>query len=130
MLILIFVLTACGSTEGGGAGAGGGATIPVDRTPHEYTFILFSPSPNTGSATMHVVCNHGAPDVRDYIHVANITPANFQSGGGCTGARNALVTVSAVSIQLIFVVTIDGVYHPELDKYVLPGDSYTFSRGF
>lgn len=134
IIILVF-LSACG--KGGGAGEASSAPkAPVDSTPHDYAvgFTVLGDYAQDHLANFHQVCNFGLAGLRDESTVhAVLAPA---TGGeheyvGCGPAQNYTFEIKNTgSVNLDFNMSIDGVYHPELDRVVVPGETYTFQRGF
>ncbi len=130
-IIILVLLSACGKGGGGAAANSPAPTVPVDHTPHDYVAYIFSPDSSASSATIHQVCNFGeSTGFRDETVSVSVGGATPTAGAGCAGVVNYTAEVTALTGTVYFEVSIDGVWHPELERVISTGGTYTFQRGF
>lgn len=132
-LIVVTTMFLVGCGGGGGSGAAANVTpapAPVDHTPHDYVAYIFSPDGSASTATIHQVCNFGQPSgLRDETVSVGVDGATPVSGAGCGNVVNYTAEVSALTGTVYFEISIDGVWHPELEHVVSAGGTFTFQRG-
>lgn len=130
LIPLFLVLSACGGS-GGGAGSPSGAPHIPDTTPHDYTAI-FAALTNTNlvhTGTIRQECAVGYPGFRDETVNLVLVQPTLTGGVGCSAAENIIVTATNTGGEdLYLAISVDGVWLP--DVLVLPGQTYTFERGY
>lgn len=130
-LLLTLLLTACGGSGGGAAGGSGGSGHIPDTTPHDYS-ITASALTNTAlphPVDLHQLCDFGYMDVRDESVSLVLQDPAVTGGIGCAAASNVVFEVDNTGTDSVYVaVYVDGVLQPVVQ--VLPGTTYTFTRGY
>jgi len=141
LYVLLFVclalyLTACAPSSGGSDSGGGGSGSPtspvVDSTPHDYKVQVGREAwGSTGGVTMTLVCDFGLPTERTYGGTMQVlNDSNHNPSYSCSGAKNVTITVlNNDNFGVVYGVYVDGVLIIPWDR-ALPGQTYTFQRGF
>lgn len=132
LLLSALLISACSGGGGGGSAPVSNAPTPVvDNTPHDYAIKavqIYAPDGNY-NITLHQICADGFPGFRDETAVINLTTAGTQGGIGCGAAENVVLEAhNPTAYNFAIIVTVDGVDQP--DEVLLPGQTYTFTRGF
>lgn len=134
LLLMFYGLVACGKSGGGAPSVdAGGNLIPpaVDSTPHDYVIRVIPVNAGVSiPIRMHQLCNNGYVGVRDEENIASVANAGGLSGMGCAAARNVIQSATNNSgVDSLYVeMEVDGVIVHY--QYVLPGQTYTFTRGY